>query len=218
MSIHPWPSRCCASPFRGGAAGGGARGRAGRIRLRAAPAHAGRSPAPGRRRQRARADRPRGAHPQPRRAACRPAARACRSSTAPLPTPAPWPRSSRGLSGGAEPDSTAPPPRSNCGRFTPNPALPLEARLDSLEHARGLRRQRQPVRGVRRPAASAARTPGSFGLTFTQPLSQPAAHRAQNRIAEAGGRGRRSSCHASARSWPWTSPRPTTTPRWPTGW
>ena len=37
--------------------------------------------------------------------------------------------------GGGSPDSTATPGPTNCGRFTPNPALPIEQRLDSLEHA-----------------------------------------------------------------------------------
>jgi len=37
--------------------------------------------------------------------------------------------------GGGSTDSTATPGPTNCGRFTPNPALPLEQRLDSLEHA-----------------------------------------------------------------------------------
>ena len=37
--------------------------------------------------------------------------------------------------GGGGADSTATPAPTNCGRFTPNPALPIEQRLDSLEHA-----------------------------------------------------------------------------------
>jgi outer membrane protein TolC len=37
--------------------------------------------------------------------------------------------------GGGSPDSTATPAPANCGRYTPNPALPIEQRLDSLEHA-----------------------------------------------------------------------------------
>ncbi|HEU4557475.1 MAG TPA: TolC family protein [Longimicrobium sp.] len=39
----------------------------------------------------------------------------------------------QGLSGGGQ-DTTQTGP-TNCGRFTPNPALPIEQRLDSLEHA-----------------------------------------------------------------------------------
>jgi outer membrane protein len=37
--------------------------------------------------------------------------------------------------GGGSSDSTATPAPTNCGRFVPNPALPVEQRLDSLEHA-----------------------------------------------------------------------------------
>ncbi len=39
-----------------------------------------------------------------------------------------------GLSGGGAADTTQTGPQ-NCGKFTPNPALPLEQRIDSLEHA-----------------------------------------------------------------------------------
>jgi len=38
-------------------------------------------------------------------------------------------------SSGGSTDTTTTPAPTNCGRFTPNPALPIDQRLDSLEHA-----------------------------------------------------------------------------------
>ncbi|HEU4451629.1 MAG TPA: TolC family protein [Longimicrobium sp.] len=39
------------------------------------------------------------------------------------------------VGGGGSDTTSAPPPRTDCGTFSPNPALPIEARLDSLEKA-----------------------------------------------------------------------------------
>lgn len=91
-----------------------------------------------------------------------------------------------GLGGGAEVDTTAPPPPTNCTRYTPNPALPLETRLDSLEHAVDC-----TVNGGSSPFADfgnlgfGSKNTWQIGLSLSQSLFNPRIG-AQNRIAEAG--------------------------------
>lgn len=91
-----------------------------------------------------------------------------------------------GLGGGAGPDTTGPPPPANCGRYTPNPALPLEARVDSLEHALDC-----TANGGGNPFAGfgdlgfGSENTWQLGLSLSQPLFSPRIG-AQNRIAQAG--------------------------------
>jgi outer membrane protein len=91
-----------------------------------------------------------------------------------------------GLGGGAAPDTTGPPPPQNCGTYTPNPALPLETRVDSLEHALNC-----TVNGGASPFAGfgdlgfGSENTWQYGFTLSQPLFSPRIG-AQNRIAEAG--------------------------------
>ena len=91
-----------------------------------------------------------------------------------------------GLGGSPEPDTTGPPPPQNCGTFTPNPALPLETRVDSLEHALNC-----SVNGGGNPFAGfgdlgfGSENTWQYGFSLSQPLFSPRIS-AQNRIAEAG--------------------------------
>jgi outer membrane protein TolC len=91
-----------------------------------------------------------------------------------------------GLGGGAEPDTTGPPPPQNCGTYTPNPSLPLETRVDSLEHALNC-----TVNGGGSPFAGfgdlgfGSENTWQYGFSLSQPLFSPRIG-AQNRIAEAG--------------------------------
>jgi outer membrane protein len=91
-----------------------------------------------------------------------------------------------GLGGGAEPDTAGPPPPQNCGSYVPNPALPLEARVDSLEHALDC-----TVNGGGSPFAGfgdlgfGSENTWQYGFSLSQPLFSPRIG-AQNRIAEAG--------------------------------
>ncbi|WP_420129052.1 TolC family protein [Longimicrobium sp.] len=91
-----------------------------------------------------------------------------------------------GLGGGAEPDTTAPPPPVNCGRYVPNPALPLEQRVDSLEHALDCTANGggSPFAGFGDLGFGSENT-WQLGLSLSQPLFSPRIG-AQNRIAEAG--------------------------------
>jgi outer membrane protein TolC len=91
-----------------------------------------------------------------------------------------------GLGGGAAPDTTGPPPPQNCGRYVPNPALPLDTRVDSLEHALNC-----SVNGGGSPFAGfgdlgfGSENTWQYGFSLSQPLFSPRIG-AQNRIAEAG--------------------------------
>jgi outer membrane protein TolC len=91
-----------------------------------------------------------------------------------------------GFGGGAAPDTTGPPPPQNCGRYVPNPALPLETRVDSLEHALNC-----SVNGGGSPFAGfgdlgfGSENTWQYGFSLSQPLFSPRIG-AQNRIAEAG--------------------------------
>jgi outer membrane protein len=89
-----------------------------------------------------------------------------------------------GLGGGAEVDTTAPPPPQNCGRYTPNPNLPLQTRVDSLEHAVNCSVNTSPFSGFGDLGFGSENT-WQLGLSLSQPLFSPRIG-AQNRIAEAG--------------------------------
>ncbi|HEU0300157.1 MAG TPA: TolC family protein, partial [Longimicrobium sp.] len=89
-----------------------------------------------------------------------------------------------GISGG-EVDSTAPPPPTNCGRFTPNPALPLAERLDSLEHAVDCAVNSNPFAAFGDLPFGRENT-WRFGFTLSHPLFTGGRVQAQNRIAQAG--------------------------------
>jgi outer membrane protein len=88
------------------------------------------------------------------------------------------------IGGGAEPDTTGPPPPTNCGRFVPNPALPVETRLDSLEHALDCAANSNPFASFGDLGFGSKNT-WQLGLSLSQPLFSPRIA-AQNRIAEAG--------------------------------
>lgn len=91
-----------------------------------------------------------------------------------------------GLGGGAEPDTTGPPVPQNCGPYVPNPALPLETRVDSLEHALNC-----TVNGGASPFSGfgdlgfGSENTWQIGLSLSQSIFNPRIG-AQNRIAEAG--------------------------------
>jgi outer membrane protein TolC len=90
------------------------------------------------------------------------------------------------IGGGAEPDTTGPPPPQGCGQYVPNPALPLETRVDSLEHALNC-----TVNGGANPFAGfgdlgfGSENTWQFGFSLSQPLFSPRIG-AQNSIAQAG--------------------------------
>lgn len=88
--------------------------------------------------------------------------------------------------GGAAPDTTGPPVPQNCGAYVPNPALPLETRVDSLEHALDC-----TVNGGASPFSGfgdlgfGSENTWQYGFSLSQSLFSPRIG-AQNRIAEAG--------------------------------
>jgi outer membrane protein TolC len=90
------------------------------------------------------------------------------------------------LGGAPEPDTTGPPPPQNCGTYVPNPLLPLETRVDSLEHALNC-----TVNGGGNPFAGfgdlgfGSENTWQYGFSVSQSLFSPRIG-AQNRIAEAG--------------------------------
>jgi outer membrane protein len=89
-----------------------------------------------------------------------------------------------GIGGSTEPDTTGPPAPTNCGPYTPNPALPLETRVDSLEHALNCSVNGNPFAGFGDLGFGSENT-WQIGLSLSQPLFNPRIG-AQNRIAEAG--------------------------------
>lgn len=91
----------------------------------------------------------------------------------------------QGIGGGGAVDSTAPPPPANCGRFTPNPALPLETRLDSLEHAVDCAVNSNPFAAFGDLPFGRENT-WRFGFNLSHPLFTGGRVQAQNRIAQAG--------------------------------
>jgi outer membrane protein TolC len=91
----------------------------------------------------------------------------------------------QGIGGGAEPDTTLPAPPQNCGRYTPNPALPIEQRLDSLEHAVNCAANANPFAAFGDLPFGRENT-WRIGLNLSQPVFTGGRIQAQNRIARAG--------------------------------
>jgi len=87
--------------------------------------------------------------------------------------------------GGAEPDTTGPPPPQNCGRYTPNPALPIGQRLDSLEHAVNCATNSNPFAAFGDLPFGRENT-WRIGFSLSQPVFTGGRIQAQNRIARAG--------------------------------
>ncbi|HEX2208473.1 MAG TPA: TolC family protein, partial [Longimicrobium sp.] len=90
-----------------------------------------------------------------------------------------------GIGGGGEVDSTAPPPPVNCGRYVPNPALPIETRIDSLEHAVDCAVNSNPFAAFGDLPFGRENT-WRFGFNLSHPLFNGGRVAAQNRIADAG--------------------------------
>ena len=91
----------------------------------------------------------------------------------------------QGIGGGAQPDTTGPPPPRNCGRYTPNPALPLEQRLDSLEQAVNCAANANPFAAFGDLPFGRENT-WRIGLNVSQSVFTGGRLQAQNRIAQAG--------------------------------
>ena len=92
----------------------------------------------------------------------------------------------QGIGGGAGPDTvTGPPPPQNCGRYTPNPALPIAQRLDSLEHAVNCAANANPFAAFGDLPFGRENT-WRIGLNLSQPVFTGGRIQAQNRIAQAG--------------------------------
>lgn len=92
----------------------------------------------------------------------------------------------QGIGGGAEPDTaTGPLPPQNCGRYTPNPALPIGQRLDSLEHAVDCAANANPFAAFGDLPFGRENT-WRIGLNLSQPVFTGGRIQAQNRIAQAG--------------------------------
>jgi outer membrane protein TolC len=91
----------------------------------------------------------------------------------------------QGIGGGAQPDTTAPPPPRNCGRYTPNPALPIEQRIDSLEQAVNCAANANPFAAFGDLPFGRENT-WRVGLNLSQSVFTGGRIQAQNRIAQAG--------------------------------
>ena len=89
-----------------------------------------------------------------------------------------------GLGGGGSDTTSTQQPR-NCGRFVPNPSLPVAQRLDSLEHAVDCAASANPFAAFGDLPFGRENT-WRFGLTLSQPLFTGGRIEAQNRIADAG--------------------------------
>ncbi|MGH7504203.1 MAG: TolC family protein, partial [Longimicrobiales bacterium] len=88
-----------------------------------------------------------------------------------------------GLGGGdAEPDTTPGPPPEPCGTFAPNPALPLDERVDSLEAAVRCQSTADPF-GAFADLPFGRENQYNLGLSLTQTVFAGGRVRAQNRIA-----------------------------------
>lgn len=85
---------------------------------------------------------------------------------------------------GGAPDPDAPPPPQGCGRFVPNPALPLQSRVDSLEHAVRCAASANPFAGLELPFGR--ENTWRLGLSVSAPVFTAGRVAAQNRIADAG--------------------------------
>jgi outer membrane protein TolC len=82
---------------------------------------------------------------------------------------------------------TTDPPSESCGSFTPNPALPLAQRVDSLEKALECASNEDPFSAFRN-LPFGRENQYSFGLTASQTVFSGGRVQAQNRIAGAGRR------------------------------
>jgi outer membrane protein TolC len=91
----------------------------------------------------------------------------------------------QGIGGGAEPDTAGPPPPQNCGRYTPNPALPIGQRLDSLEQAVNCAANANPFAAFGDLPFGRENT-WRIGFNLSQPVFTGGRIQAQNRIAQAG--------------------------------
>lgn len=91
----------------------------------------------------------------------------------------------QGLGGGGDADTTAAPPPANCGRYTPNPALPLQTRVDSLEQAVSCAVNSNPFAAFGDLPFGRENT-WRFGFSLSQPVFNGGRVAAQNRIAQAG--------------------------------
>jgi outer membrane protein TolC len=88
--------------------------------------------------------------------------------------------------GGGAPDTvTGPPPPQNCGRYTPNPALPIEQRIDSLEQAVNCAANANPFAAFGDLPFGRENT-WRIGLNLSQAVFTGGRIQAQNRIAQAG--------------------------------
>ncbi|HEX2203206.1 MAG TPA: TolC family protein [Longimicrobium sp.] len=90
------------------------------------------------------------------------------------------------LGGGTDTTSTPAPPE-NCGSFAPNPALPIEERVDSLERAVECAQNASPFAGLGDLPFGRENT-WRLGLDVNQNLFAGGRVAAQNRIADAGRR------------------------------
>lgn len=93
---------------------------------------------------------------------------------------------SLGGGGGTDTTATTPPPQ-NCGSFAPNPALPIEQRVDSLERAVECAQNANPFAGLGDLPFGRENT-WRLGLDVNQNLFAGGRIAAQNRIADAGRR------------------------------
>jgi outer membrane protein len=90
-----------------------------------------------------------------------------------------------GVSLGGAPDTLAPPTNCPTGRFQPHPALPVDARVDSLEHALECSGSGAGLSGFGKLGFGAANT-YNLGLNLQQTLFAGGRIAAQNRIARSG--------------------------------
>lgn len=91
----------------------------------------------------------------------------------------------QGIGGGTPDTVIGPPPPQNCGRYTPNPALPIEQRIDSLENAVNCAANANPFAAFGDLPFGRENT-WRIGLSLSQPVFTGGRIQAQNRIAQAG--------------------------------
>jgi outer membrane protein TolC len=91
------------------------------------------------------------------------------------------------FSDGGEDDGTDDPTTESCGSFTPNPALPILQRLDSLEKALECASNEDPFSAFRN-LPFGRENQYSFGVTASQTVFSGGRVQAQSRIASAGRR------------------------------
>lgn len=85
---------------------------------------------------------------------------------------------------GGAPDGGEPAQPASCGPYSPDPSLPLEARVDSLERAVRCAAGANPFAGLELPFGR--ENTWRMGLGLSAPVYTGGRVRAQNRIAEAG--------------------------------